>query len=341
MSFADPWLLWVVAPLYALWVAFWIVLPRRRRRRGLATGLRFSSVAPLLRAGPRRGPRLRRAVQGLRLVTVALVLIAMAGPRTGREMTQISSQGIDIVLVLDASGSMQALDLDADRPIQRRRHRLAVAKDVVREFVAGREHDRLGLVVFGAEAYTQCPLTLDRGILSALLDRIEIGVAGDRTAIGAALGTAVKRLQSSAATSKVVILLTDGRNNAGAIDPQAAAEAARALGVRVYTIGAGTRGRAPFLVDSVFGPRVVRQHVEIDEEQLQQVAAITGGKYFRAEDEHALERIYEEIDRLERSPIEERSYVEYEERFPWLVAPAVGLLLIEVGVLGTRLRKLP
>jgi Ca-activated chloride channel family protein len=340
-GFEDVWLLAALAPLYLVWGALWILLPRWRRRRGRDPSIRFST---LQQASQVRAPAtlaLRRLARGLRWIVVALVVTAMARPQTGRKLTQVSSEGIDIVLVMDTSGSMQALDLDTDRPIQRRRNRLEVAKDVVREFVDDRPRDLLGLVVFGDEAFTQCPLTLDHQVLLDLLEDIEVGIAGDRTAIGSAIGTAVKRLRESRAKSKVVVLLTDGRSNAGTLAPATAAELARTTGVKIYTIGAGARGRAPFLVDSVFGPRIVYQDVEIDDQQLRSIAEVTGGAYYRAEDHAALLRIYEEIDRLERTEITTESYVEYQDRYPWLVITALGLLLLEVGLLGTRLRTLP
>ena len=341
MTFEDLWLLAVLAPVLAVWAVLWILLPRWRRRRGLDSSIRFSTLAQARRLRTPFTLALRRAARALRWVTIALVVLAMARPQTGRKLTQVSSEGIDVVLVMDTSGSMQALDLDSDRPIQRRRNRLAVARDVVREFVEGRPHDLLGLVVFGDEAFTQCPLTLDHTVLRDLLDDVEVGVAGDRTAIGSAVGTAVKRLVRSRAKSKVVVLLTDGRSNAGTLAPATAAELARSQGVKIYTIGAGARGRAPFLVESVFGPRVVYQDVEIDEEQLRSIAQVTGGAYYRAEDREALRRIYEEIDRLERTEITTESYVEYEDRYPWAVMAALGLLLVETLLLGTRLRALP
>lgn len=341
MNFDDPWLLWGLVPLYVAWVAAWTVLPIMRRRGGREAAVRYSGVRPIKQLGTSWAIWGRRVAQGLRLIVLALVVTAMARPQTGRKLTQISSEGIDIVLVLDTSGSMQALDLDAGRPIQRRRNRLEIAKGVVQQFVERREQDQVGLVVFGEEAFTQCPLTLDHGVLVSFLDDIEIGIAGDRTAIGSALGTAVKRLRDSEAKSKVIILLTDGRNNAGTLAPMTAAEVATTYGVKIYAIGAGTRGKAPFLVDSLFGQRVVHQDVEIDDEQLRQMAETTGGTYFRAEDSQALAKIYDEIDELERTEIETDSYMEYDERFSWFVVPAIGLLLVEVTLLGTRFRKLP
>jgi Ca-activated chloride channel family protein len=278
---------------------------------------------------------------GLRILTIALLVMAMSRPQTGRRHTQVSTEGIDIVLVLDTSGSMQALDLDADRPINQRRHRLDVAKTVVEEFVQKRQSDQIGLVVFGDEAFTQCPLTLDHGIVATFLEQVDIGMAGDATAIGSALGTAVKRLRDSQAKSKVIILLTDGRNNAGALSPKKAAEIAGTFDIKIYAVGAGTRGKAPFLVDSFFGKQVVYQSVEIDEETLEEIAKRTGGAYFRAEDTTALESIYTEIDELETTEITSNTYMEYNERFRFFVLPAVALLLLEVALLGTRFRKLP
>jgi len=341
LYFADRWLLWVLVPLFVLWVAAWWVLPWLARRRGRQAAVRYSNIDTLKRLKPSRRIVIRRFVEGLRILTIALLVLAMARPQTGRKQTQVRTEGIDIVLVLDTSGSMQALDLDADRPINRRRNRLQVAKEVVEEFVQGRTNDQMGLVVFGSEAFTQCPLTLDHGIVATFLEGVEVGMAGDATAIGSALGTAVKRLRDSQADSKVIILLTDGRNNAGALSPRKAAEIAEAFDIRVYTIGAGTRGKAPFVVDSVFGKQVVYESVEIDEATLREIADRTDGQYFRAEDTDALKSIYEEIDEMEKTEIKTSSYMEYNEQFRRFLVPALALLLLEVVLLGSRLRKLP
>lgn len=338
---ADQWLLWILVPLFMLWVGAWWVLPWLAGRRGRRAAVKYSSVDTLKRLKPSRRIVLRRFVEGLRILTIGLLILAMARPQTGRKQTQVRTEGIDIVLVLDTSGSMQALDLDADRPINRRRNRLQVAKEVVDEFVQGRSNDQIGLVVFGNEAFTQCPLTLDHGIVATFMEGVEIGMAGDATAIGSALGTAVKRLRDSQAESKVIILLTDGRNNAGALSPRKAAEIAQTFGVKVYAIGAGTRGRAPFVVDSLFGKQVVYESVEIDEETLRDIAEQTGGQYFRAEDTSALKSIYQEIDEMEKTEIKTSSYMEYNEQFRRFLMPALALLLLEVVLLGTRFRKLP
>jgi Ca-activated chloride channel family protein len=337
VHFADAELLWLLVPMYLAWLGLcWLAT----RRRG-AAAVRFSTTRTLERLRPSRTLLARRAVQGLRLVTVALLILGMARPQTGRRQTEVQTEGIDIILVLDTSGSMRALDLDADRAVNRRRNRLEVARAVVDGFIRKRQNEQIGMVVFGNEAFTQCPLTLDHGVVAAFLERVEIGMAGDGTAIGSALGTAVKRLRDSQAESKVIILLTDGRNNAGALSPRKAAEIAATLGTKVYTIGVGTRGKAPFIVDSLFGKQIVYENVEIDEEILREIAAHTGGAYFRAEDREALGEIYDEIDRLETSEIITESYMEYDERYRGLVLPALGLLLLETALLGTRLRKLP
>jgi len=344
LFFADLALLWVLAPLFVCWLALQLGLPRLRSwlgRQARAT-VRFSSFRQIGDLPTSRALVVRRVVGALRWISVGLLLVAMLRPQTGRTLTNVDTEGIDIVLVLDTSGSMQALDLDAqERSIARRRNRLEVSKQVVERFVDARANDQIGLVVFGTHAFTQCPLTLDHGIVAIFLERIEIGMAGEETAIGDALGIAVKRLQDSQARSKVVILLTDGRSNAGALSPLTAAEIAATLGVKVYTIGAGARGQAPFLVETRLGPRVVYENVEIDEETLRRMAEITGGSYFRAEDEAALSSIYQEIDKLEKTEISTESYTEYDERYPLFVAPALALLLIELGLLGTRLRVLP
>lgn len=342
MVFADLQLLWVLGPLFVVWAALWWMAPTvQRRHRRRAAALRFSNLDLLKRIGPSRSLRLRKAVQALRLLSVVLLVLAMARPQTGERLTEVNTQGVDIVLVVDTSGSMRALDLDADRPIAKRRDRLEVAKEVVDRFIARRETDQVGLVVFGENAFTQCPLTLDHTVVGTLLERLEIGMAGNATAIGDAVGTAVKRLRDSKARSKVIILLTDGRSNAGAIPPLKAAEIAATFDIRLYAVGVGTRGPAPFPVETAFGRRIVQQNVEIDEETLERMAEATGGAYFRAEDREGLEAVYGRIDEMEKTEISMTSYMEYEEQYRWFVIPATILLLLEVVLLGTRFRRLP
>jgi len=338
MHFEDPWLLWILVPVAVVWAAglVWSVFGRGR------AAVRFSQVQRLKRLRPPLTLRLRQATQLLRVVVIGLLLLGMARPQTGRKHSRVITEGIDIVLVLDTSGSMKALDLDTERSIRKRRNRLEVARDVVKKFVEGRENDQIGLVVFGEDAYTQCPLTLDHGILVTLLERAKIGMAGDSTAIGSAIGTAVKRLKKSKAESRVIVLLTDGQNNAGSLAPKQAAEIAKTFDIKIYTIGAGTKGKAPFIVEHpLFGKQVVYQSVPIDDAALTEVARIGGGQYYRATDADSLDKIYKTIDQLEKTEIEVKTYMEYEERFEWFVFPALGLLLLEMLLLGTRLRKIP
>ena len=343
MSFADLSLLWGLLPVFTLWAGLVVVmivmggLGRWLR----PSSLRFSSTARLKQLRTSPANVLRKLTQLSRLLVVALLIVAMTRPQTGKKHSKVVTEGIDIFVVIDTSGSMQALDLDTEKPIKRRRNRLEVVKDVVAEFIARRDNDQLGLIVFGTEAYTQCPLTLDHGIVDTFLKRVELGVAGEATALGSGLGTAVKRLKDSDATSKVIILLTDGSSNAGNISPRKAAEIAKTYGIKVYTIGAGSKGKAPVLVDGFFGKQVQYIDADLDQKTLHDIATLTGGKMFRAEDAKALGAIYDEINALEKTEIETLSYMEYNEQFHWFVLPAILLLLLEMLLLGTRLRKIP
>jgi Ca-activated chloride channel family protein len=269
---------------------------------------------------------------------IGLCVIALARPQAGQKETEILTEGIDIVLCLDTSGSMRALDFEREG---RRTDRLEVVREVVKAFIQKRQNDRIGMVVFGEQAFTQCPLTMDYGVLLSFLDRIEIGMAGDSTAVGSALATGVKRLKEVPGKSKVVILVTDGRNNAGRIAPETAAEIARTYEVKVYTIGVGVEGDSPFLMETLFGKRYVYQKVDLDEETLKHIADVTGGAYFRAEDTASLEKIYEQIDEMERTEAKVKEYMEYEELFAQFAFP--GLLLILTGFVleNTRFRKIP
>jgi len=274
----------------------------------------------------------------VRCLAVALIITALARPQSGLKATQISTEGIDIMLCLDSSGSMQALDF---KEKGNRVDRLSVVKRVVGEFIRGRKNDRIGMVVFGQEAFTQCPLTLDYGVLLSLLDSVQIGMAGDTTAIGSALGLCVKRLKDLPSKSKVIILLTDGRNNAGAVSPATAADIAKTYNIKVHSIGVGTEGEAPFLVDSFFGKQYVYQKVDLDEDTLKEIAAKTSGMYFRATSTEALEKIYQQIDAMEKTEIKIKEYMEYEELFMPLLMAGLGLLLLEIVLANTRLRKIP
>jgi len=267
-----------------------------------------------------------------------MLIIALARPQSGTKASEVLTEGIDIMLCLDTSGSMQALDFKWKNE---RHNRLEVVKKVVSDFIKGRTNDRIGMVVFGEEAFTQCPLTLDYGVLLNFLEQVEIGMAGDSTAVGSALATCVNRLKERKSKSKVIILLTDGRNNAGSINPQTAAEIAKTFDIKVYTVGVGTEGEVPFLVDTIFGKKYMYQRVDLDEETLKEIAAITGGSYFKATNTETLEEIYKKIDQLEKTKVEVKEYMEYEELFGWFLLAGLLCILLEVILRNTRFRKIP
>ncbi|MFO7637993.1 MAG: VWA domain-containing protein [bacterium] len=328
MSFAYPWVLALLAlvPLYLAWE----VLRRR-------AALRYSDIAFTRRARG-SGAWLRMVPPAFFALALAAMVVALARPRQGRQFEEIETRGIDIMLCLDLSGSMQAEDFSP-------RNRLEVAKTRAREFVERRVGDRVGLVAFAATALTQCPLTHDKNIVSELIGRLNfdlLEILEDGTAIGVGLGTAVARLRESEAKEKVIILLTDGVNNTGDIDPLTAARTAASFGIKVYAIGIGTSGPVPFPVqDPVFGRRRVRIEIEFDMPTLHEIAGITGGQAFLASDDAALARVYEEIDRLQPTEFKARRHTVYYERagLPILLA----LVFATAGVLlsATAFRRLP
>lgn len=271
---------------------------------------------------------------GLRMMVFSLLVFALARPQSSNSWENVTTQGIDIVLALDISSSMLAQDLRPDR--------LEASKDVAIEFISGRPDDRIGLVVFSGESFTQCPLTTDHSVLINLFKNIKSGMIEDGTAIGVGLANAVKRLKDSDAISKVVILLTDGVNNQGAINPITAAELAKTFGIRVYTVGVGTEGTAKYPAQDMFGrTRMISMEVEIDEETLQQISDITDGKYFRATDNNKLRQIYQEIDLLEKSKINVKEFSRKEEEYLPFVLAAVILLLFDFFIRKTILRSIP
>jgi Ca-activated chloride channel family protein len=331
MRFHDPWVLWLWLVVPAWW--WW------QRRQGQQGGLQFSSVVPAQGARSvwaRVGPPV---LLGLRGLAVVALIGALARPQLGRSESRVKTEGIDIVLAVDVSGSMQALDFQLDgQPADR----LTVVKNVVQDFVRTRGNDRIGMVAFARRAYVASPLTLDHDWLELNLGRIKIGLIEDGTALGAGLGTAVNRLRDSTAQSRVVVLLTDGVNNVHQVPPLEAAAAAKEFGVRVYTIGAGTKGLAPMPVyrgGQLAGYRNVP--VEIDEELLREIAKRTGGQYYRATDTESLREIYRQIDQLEKRAIETVKYEEWRELFHWWLWPGLGCLLVAVLLEHTRLRRLP
>lgn len=328
--FADPWLL---SALLAVPVVVY-----RSLRAGGGAAVRFSSLDVLRQLGRSRSAAARRYLFVLRAITLALLVLALARPQSGTQLTEITTEGVDIMLCLDTSGSMQALDFkEGDKRVTR----LQVVKRVVADFIRGRTNDRIGMVVFGSESFTQCPLTLDYGVLLDFLDRLSIGMAGDTTAIGSGLAVCIKRMKDLPAKSKVVVLLTDGRNNTGSISPAVAARLAHTYGIKVYTIGVGTEGEAPFLVDSLFGKQYVYQKVDLDEPTLRRIADETGGRYFRATNTKALEDIYRQIDAMEKTEAKATEHVEYNELFAWFLIPGLALLVAEIVLTTTVLRTIP
>lgn len=307
----------------------------KKRRRGFVF---YSSLALV-----QETPQEKRSVflylpLLMRIAALSLLFIGLARPQLANERTEVTSEGVDIILAIDTSGSMQALDFkiggeEVDR--------LTVVKQVVSDFIKHRISDRIGMVIFGEFAYTQAPLTLDYDVLKSFLDQVEIGAAGDATAIGDGLALSVKRLKDLPSKSKVVILLTDGRSNAGRITPEKAAELAATYGVKVYTIGVGTRGPVPFPEQTFFGTRQILVQLDIDEETLQKIANVTGGQFFRATDTEGLKKIYETIDKLEKSEAKVKHFQEYRELFRYFVLPALLLLLLEVVLRETILRRFP
>ncbi len=327
LQFANPEFLWLLLAIpFLAWLYF-------RRRREAA--IRFSDIT-LLR-GLRRSnkARNRRLLTILRLLALCLLILAMARPQAGKRTTEISSEGIDIMLALDVSGSMRAEDFKPQ-------NRLVAAKEVIKDFVRGRQSDRIGLVVFSRQAFTQCPLTLDYGVLVNFVDQVDFGMIEDGTAIGLGIATSVNRLRDSKAKSRIIILLTDGINNAGEIDPLTAAEIAKTLGIRIYTIGAGKPGKAliPF-DDPIFGRRYVQTEQELDEKQLTKVAELTGGQYFRAKSEDMLKNIYTQISELEKTKFKVKEFLQFDQFFPYLLLAAGVLLLLELGMRETVFRRLP
>jgi len=316
----------VLIPLMAAWYIW-------RGRKGTAP-LKLSGFENLDdRVGSSR-IWLRHVLALLRMTVVALIIVVLARPQSSNQWEQVTTEGIDIVLCMDVSGSMRAMDF---RP-----NRLEASKNVGIEFVNAREDDRFGLVVFAGESFTQCPMTTDRAVVVNFLNEVDFGVIEDGTAIGMGLATAVNRIKASKAKSKVIILLTDGVNNRGDVGPVTAAEIAAGMGIRVYTIGVGSKGNAPIPVQDMFGRTVTRDMpVEIDEDVLKKIADTTGGTYFRATDNNKLREIYQEIDQLEKTRLDVKQFSKKkEEYFPFLLA-AMLILLFEIFLRYTIFRTIP
>ncbi len=326
--FASPWWLSLVPmALGCIWIM------ARRRRRGDARIL-LPQASVRFRLGRSPWQMLEPFVPWIRGLSLVLLLLALARPQAGERLESVATFGVDIVTALDVSASMRAMDFEPNR--------LVVARKTIESFVRGRPSDRIGLVIFGGIASTRCPLTLDHEMLLDFLGEVDFATRDQGTALGMGLASAVNRLRDSDAKSRVVVLVTDGRNNSGQIGPETAAEAARALGIRVYTVGVGSEGEVPVPVSAgPLGDRIVKMKVDLDEELLQEIASMTDGRYFRATDGEALEAVFETIDGLERTEIESRVRFLYTELFALALFPALGLLLFERCLVGTRLRRIP
>ncbi len=313
-AFENGWFLWFLLVIPLL-VAYYVY------RQGKANAPVKLSTATFLDGGRKTFRHyLRHMLFALRLAAVALVIIVIARPQNVDKWQSSTTEGIDIILAIDVSGSMLARDFNPDR--------LEASKNVATEFISDRPYDRIGLTVFSGESFTQCPLTTDHAVLINLLREIKSGIIEDGTAIGVGLATAINRIKDSDAISKVIILLTDGVNNMGSIDPVTASEIAKTFGIRVYTVGVGSMGYADYPVQTPFGMRYQKMQVEIDEALLKRIAEMTGGQYFRAVDNTSLQKVYAEIDKLEKSKIETREHSKREETFmPWAMAAALLLML--------------
>jgi Ca-activated chloride channel family protein len=331
IRFLQPEWFWACAllPLVLLW----------RGRRGPVAAIQYPDIS-LARDLSRRS---RSRIAGLMwfwpILAAILMIVGLARPQRMHSNTQVTANGIDIVLLLDVSGSMQALDFALEG---RRLNRIEVVKSVVSKFIDERPNDRIGIIAFAASPYLVSPLTLDHDWLQQNLERVNVGVGDDGTAIGSAIAAGVNRLRATSAKSKVVILLTDGVNNTGKIAPISAAEAAKALGVKVYTIGVGVRGKAPIPVrDEAGRMHIIMATVDVDEKTLQRIAQETGGQFYRATDTDSLQQIYEQINRFETSAQTVQKFDHVDELYRWTLYPALGILGVSFLLQQTRFRRLP
>jgi len=331
IRFLQPQWLWLLTllPLALLW----------RGRRGAVPAVEYSNVSLARQVARQTRSRAGRWVWMLPILAGAFMVVGLARPQFGHGRTEVQASGIDIMLALDVSGSMHALDFKVDgQPV----NRVDVVKSIVAKFIEDRPNDRIGIVAFAGAPYLVSPLTLDHDWLEQNLTRVQTAGVEDGTAIGSAIATCVNRLRDTPAKSKIVVLLTDGVNNSGKISPAAAAEAAKALGVKVYTIAVGARGEAPVPVKDQFGnTQIVMSKVDVDEDTLQKIADETSGRFYRATDTESLEHIYAEINSLEKSKETIHKFERYQELFAWALLPALGVLGLAVGLEQTRYRRLP
>ncbi|MHB8723555.1 MAG: VWA domain-containing protein [Steroidobacteraceae bacterium] len=331
IQFLQPEWLWLLAllPLALLW----------RGRKGSVAAVEYSNIEVARTVARSTRSRAGRWRWVLPVIAAALMVLGLARPRLAHGRTDVNASGIDIMLGLDVSGSMQALDFKMSG---QQVNRIDVVKSVVSKFVDERPDDRIGIVAFAGAPYLISPLTLDHDWLQQNLERVSVASVDDGTAIGSAIATSVNRLRESPAKSKIVILLTDGMNNAGKISPMAAAEAAKAMGVKIYTIAVGVRGEAPMPVKDASGDtQLVMAKVDVDEKTLQAISALTGGEFYRATDTDSLKNIYEQINQLEKTIQVAQRFEHYQELFRWALFPAIALLGLSFGLENTRFRRLP
>ena len=331
LSFASPWVLFLlllIPPLAFL-----------RGKFGGTAGVSFSSTSSLVRLGQKRRSRAGAFLAALSYMALASFIVALARPQLGREISRVQASGVDIMLELDVSGSMLSEDMSIGST---RANRIEALKNVTEQFIRQRPNDRIGIIAFAGRPYLVSPLTLDHDWLIQNLDRIRTGLVEDGTAIGSAIATAANRLKDKEAKSKLIVLLTDGQSNCGKVMPLTAAEAAKALGIRIYTIGIGSAGEAPFPVTDAFG-RKTYQNIpcDIDEKSLEQIATITNGRFFRATDTRALITIFKELDKLEKSKVEVQKIANYRDLFPWLLMVGLAGLVAEILLSQTIWRRLP
>lgn len=327
ITFANPWCLLLLLIIPAI-IAYYVY-----NRKRLTAEIRFSSTKVFQEMPKNYKHYLRYLPLALHLLALAALIIAIARPQKSDSWSNQTTEGIDIVMAVDISSSMLAEDLKPNR--------LRAAKKVATEFISSRRNDNIGLVVFAGESFTQCPLTINHAELINLLNGIESGMIEDGTAIGSGLATAVNRIKDSKAKSKVIILLTDGSNNRGQIAPSTAGEIAKSFGIRVYTIGVGTRGMAPYPFQTPYGVQYQDVEVDIDEESLKNIAETTGGEYFRATDTKSLSSIYREIDKLEKTKIEVKEFSKKEELYHWFVLVLVVCLIGEITLRNTVFKSIP
>jgi Ca-activated chloride channel family protein len=330
-SFAHPWLLLL---LLGIPVLAWL-----KGKFGGTAAVTFSTTSMLAEIGSRQRNRAGAFLAGLSYLALALFIIALARPQLGRVTTRVQATGVDIMLVLDVSRSMLAEDFTIGNS---RANRIDTVKIVTEQFIRQRPNDRIGIVAFAGRPYLVSPLTLDHDWLIRNLERLRIGLVEDGTAIGSAIASAANRLKDKEAKTKLIVLLTDGDNNAGKVQPLTAAEAAKALGIRIYTIGAGTEGEAPFPLQNAFGRTVYRNVlVKFDEKTLSEIATITNGQYFRATDTNSLRKIFSEIDKMEKTKVEVERTAQYRDLFHYVLIPGIACLLLEILLSQTVWRRLP